>query len=77
MLSELFMRGKKLILLHSSYNHFYQVPKDFRLSCTHFLNIKFQKIESFNKSHLIIHRILNLKTLYIFTKNILQNHILF
>ena len=41
------------------------------------LSWKFQTTKNFNKLHLIIHQILTLETLLIFTKNILQNHILF
>ena len=41
------------------------------------LSWKFQTNKNFNKLHLIIHQILTLETLLIFTKNILQNHILF
>ena len=36
---------------------------------------KFRTNKSFNKSHLIIHQGLTLKTSWIFTKNLLQNHI--
>ena len=36
---------------------------------------KFQINDSFNKSHIIIHKIFILETLCIFTKNIVQNHI--
>ena len=50
---------------------YFQVPKYVRLNCTHVLLWKFQTNESFNKSHLIIRQILNLKTPWIFTKNVL------
>ena len=38
---------------------------------------KFQESKNFSKLQLIIHQILTLKTLWIFTKNVLWNHILF
>ena len=70
-LTELFIRGRKLnnflVFITKSY---LAVPKNIRLSST-------QTNESLSKLHLIIHQILNLKTLCIFIKNVLQNHILF
>ena len=53
--TELFIRGKKLnissVFITQAY---FQVPKDVRLNCTHFLLRKFQTNQSFNKSHIII-----------------------
>ena len=70
--NKLFIRERILsvstVFITQSY---FQVPKHVRLNCTHFLLLKFQTNKSFNKSHLIIRQILNLKTSWIFTKNVL------
>ena len=75
--TELFFRERELnmsaVFIKQSY---FPVPEDVRPNCTHFLLWKLQTIESFN-SHLIIHQILTLKALKIFTKNVLQNYIPF
>ena len=76
--TELSLRGRKLnistVFITQTY---FPVPKDVRLNCTHILLSTFQISESFNKSQLIIHEILILKTILIFTKNVLQKHIHF
>ena len=67
------IRGRKLnissVFITQSY---FAVPID-----VFFIFIMNISNKSFNKSHLVINQILTLKTLSIFTKNVLQNHILF
>ena len=62
--AELFIRGRKLnnslVFIKQSY---VSLPKNTRLNPTHNFVIKFQTKENFNKLHLIIHQILNFKTL--------------
>ena len=61
--TKLFIRGAKLIFSTAFITQsYFQVPKDFRLNCTHSFVMKIQNIKSFNKSHLIIFQILALKT---------------
>ena len=76
---ELFIRGKKLnIFLVFYIQSYFSVPKNIRLNSTQYFLTKIpNKKKSFNKSHLIIHQTLTFKTLQIFKKNVLQNHILF
>ena len=52
------------------------VSKDVRINCIYFFIMKIQTKESFNKSHLIIHQVLPLKTFWIFTKNVSQNYVI-
>ena len=60
----LFIRGRKLnISLVFITQSYFKLPKDFRLNTTHFLFLKFQIEEKFNKLGLIIHQILTLKAL--------------
>ena len=70
--TELFIRGKNLniSLVFTTQSNF-AVPQVIRL------NSKFQINKNFNKLHLIIHQILAVINLWIFTKNASQNHILF
>ena len=76
--TELFITGRKLnISLIFVTESDFSVPKNIRLNSTHYFVIKFRINGSFNKLHLIIHRILTLKTLGVFTKNELQNQIVF
>ena len=75
--TELFIRGRKsnislIFITHSCF----AVPKDMRLNSKHYFVIKFHTKESFNKCHLIIYQILIFKTLWIFIKSVLKNHIL-
>ena len=71
----LFIRGRKPnICTVFQTQSFYAVPKDVRLNCVNFFYWKLKANKSFSKSHLIIYQILTLKTLWIFTKNVLQNH---
>ena len=51
---------------------YFQAPKDVTLNWTHFFVKKTSAKEKLNKLHLIFHQILNLKTLWIFFKNVLQ-----
>ena len=64
--TEFFIRGRKLnlslVFIKRSY---FKVPKHVRL------NTKFQMKENLNKLHIIINQVLTLKTLWIFTKNVL------
>ena len=77
-LTELFIRCRKLkISLVFIMQSYFVVPKNIRLNSTHYFIMKFQTNENFNKLHLIIHQILTIKALQIFTKNIVQNHITF
>ena len=55
----------------------FTVSKNYRLNLHTILLWEFQTNENFNKSNLIIHQIMNFKTLWIFIKNVLQNHIIF
>ena len=70
--TELFIRGRNLniSLVFTTQSNF-AVPQVIRL------NSKFQINKNFNKLHLIIHQILAVINLWIFTKNASQNHILF
>ena len=77
-LTELFIRCRKLkISLVFIMQSYFVVPKNIRLNSTHYFIMKFQTKENFNKLYLIIHQILTIKALQIFTKNIVQNHITF
>ena len=61
--TELFIRGRKLnisiVLITQSY---FAVPKNITLNSTHYFVMEIQTNKCFNKSHLIIHQILTLKT---------------
>ena len=73
MVTELFIRGRKLNISLVFITQFYfAVPKNIKLNSTHFFVMKIS-----NKLHLTIHQILYFKTLWIFIKSLLQNHILF
>ena len=69
--TELVIRARKLnisfVFITKSYS---ALPKILDQILHTILLSKFEMSESFSKSHLIIHKI-------IFTKNVLQNHILF
>ena len=74
--AELLIRGRKLNISLAFIKQFYfAVTQNIRLSSTHYF--KFQTKENFNKLRLIIHQILSFKTLCIFTKSVMQNHIFF
>ena len=78
--TELFIRGRKLnisLAFITFFISYFAIPKHTRLNSTHYFIMKVPKNDSFNKLHLIIHQILTLETLWIFTKNVLQNHIHF
>ena len=62
--TELFIRGRKLntFLVFITKSHF-AVPKNYRLIQHTPLSRKFQSKDNFSRLHLIIHQILNLKTL--------------
>ena len=73
------IEGRKLdislVFIKQSY---FKIPKVVTRTTTHFvLLLKLQIKKNLNKLHIIIHQISTLKTLWIFTKNLLQNHILF
>ena len=62
--TELFIRERKLsISIVFITQCYFKVPKDVILYCIHFSLSKFQTIESFNKSQLIVHPILTLKNI--------------
>ena len=79
---ELFIRVRKLnvsfVFITQSY---FALPNNIiGLFSTQYMKIllwKFQTNKNFYKLHLIIHQILTLKTLWIFTKNVLKNNIIF
>ena len=78
--AELFIRGRKLNISLASItqsNLILLYPKILDFALHFILLLKFQTNESFNKSHLINYLIVTMKNLCNFTKNILQNHILF
>ena len=77
-ITELCIRGRKLnISLVFIMQFYFAVPKDIIRNCTHYFIIKIQINENLNKLLTKIHQILTFKTLLIFTKYVLQNHILF
>ena len=62
--TELFIRGRKLnISLVFITQCYFAVPKNIRLNVTHYFIMKILSKENFNKLHLIINQILNLKAL--------------
>ena len=75
---ELFIRDRKvnisLVFVTQSY---FAMPKSIRLNSTDYFIMEIPNKQNFSKMHLIIHQILNLTTLQIFTKNVLPNYILF
>ena len=76
--TELFIIGRKLnISLVFITQSYFALPKNIRLNSTHCFIMKIRNKREFNKLHLIIHQILTAETLRIFTKNVLQNQILF
>ena len=71
---ELLIRRMKLnISLVFITQSYFTVPKNSRRNSTLFFAKKFSNKR--NKFRIIIHQIFNSKTLLIFTKNVLQNHI--
>ena len=75
--TELFIRGRKLnISLVFITQSYFAVSKNIRLNSMHYFIMKIPN-KNFSKLHLITHQILTLTTLWIFTKDVLQNHILF
>ena len=77
LVTELFISGRKLNIspVFITQPHF-ALPKH-RDNSKHYFIIKIANNKNYNKLHLIIHQILTLKILCIFTKNELQKHILF
>ena len=61
--TELFIRGKKLNIPVFITQSYFAVPKNVRLNSPCHSLSKFQTNENFNKLHLIIQQILTLKTL--------------
>ena len=60
--TELFIRSRKLnISLVFTIQSYFAAQKDIRLNSTHYLLMKLQINENFNKLHLIIHQILTLQ----------------
>ena len=74
---ELFIRGKKLnistIFIIQTY---FPVPKKTRLNCTHFFIMKIPNKQEFQQIAINHSSDINSKQFLIFTKNVLQNHIL-
>ena len=76
--TELFIRGGKLNISLVFITRFYfAAPKTIRLNSMHCFIMKVPSKRELNKLHLIIHQILNLKSLRIFTKNVQKIHIVF
>ena len=76
--TELFIRGRKLnISLSFNTQSYFAAPNDIKLNSMHYFSMKIPSNKNFNKLHLIFHQVLTLKTLCIFTKNVLKNNILF
>ena len=79
--TELFIRGRKLnISLVFITQSYFKVPKNVRLSSTHFFTMKTsnkRKIQQINLSLQIIHPTLTPKISLRSTKNILLHHIIF
>ena len=62
--TELFIRGRKLILsLVFITQSYFAVPKNIRLNSMHYFIMNVPNKQEFNKLHLIIHHILTFKTL--------------
>ena len=76
--TELFIRGIKLnvslVFIAKSY---FKVPKDVRLSTTHFFITKIPHNRELQQIAMTLHQILVLKTSLISTENVLLNHIRF
>ena len=76
--TELFIRGIKLnvslVFIAKSY---FKVPKDVRLSTTHFFITKIPHKRELQQIAMTLHQILVLKTSLISTENVLLNHIRF
>ena len=65
----LFIRGKSWIISTASTTQsYFPVIKDVTLNCTNLILQKFQRSQSFHKSHLIKYQTLNLKNIWIFKK---------
>ena len=62
-LTELFIRGRKLNISLVFIKSYLAVPKNIRINSKYFVLQKFQTKQNFNKLHLIIHQILTFKTL--------------
>ena len=75
--TELFIRGRKLSISLFLSQSYFAVPKNIRLNSTHYIVLKVPNKRELNKLHIIIHQILTLKTWWIFTNRVLQKHILF
>ena len=76
--TELFFRKRKLNISVLFITQYYFQAIFIRLNCTHFFNMKeLQTDKCFKKLQLIIYKILSLRTLWIFAKNVLQNLTLF
>ena len=76
--TELFIRGRKLnVYLVFIAEYYFDAPKNIRLNSTHYFVIKIPNKRELHQIHLIIYQILTFKTLRIFIKSVLGNHILF
>ena len=76
--TEVFIGDRKLnISLVFITQSYFTVPKDVRLTTTHFFIMKILNKRELQKIAYKLHQILTLNTLCIFTKSVLQNHILF
>ena len=76
--TQLFIKGRKLnISLAFLTQSYFAVPKNNRRNYTYYFIMKIPNKQYFNKLQLINYQILNLKTLLIFTKNLLQGNIIF
>ena len=76
--TDLFTRGRKLnISLVFITQSYFAAPKNVRLNSTQYFILKMPTKENFKKLCLIIHQIFIFKTILIFIKSDLQNHIHF
>ena len=76
--TESFLRGRKLNISFVFFmQSYFAVLKNIRLNSTQYFVMKIPNKKNFNKLHLIIHQILNFRTLWIVMKSVLQTYILF
>ena len=74
--TELFIRVRKLNICFVFITQPYFAVPENRLNYTHYLIMEIPKKRELQQIYLNIHQILTLEALWIFTKNVFQNHIL-
>ena len=75
--TELFIRGRKLNISVFITQSYFKVPKDDRLNCTHFFIMKILNKSGLQQTALNHSSDTDFKILLRSTKNVLQDHILF